>query len=298
MKSIICVFSCICILSFMLSGRGNDEAFAAGDNIQSDPDIVTDYRELDTAIADYSNLFESSITPRQDSSCQDCTQLFIDGKLQLSPEFFTTGTSWEDIPCDAPVNGVLGNDFKRIEVYIYPGATKTDSVTYSVRGRTKVKDNVRDFMGEIRIKKIYHIKFDDDFFDHSYRVIAEYSFREDPAQKGSGEFHGIYGADGYVEEDRPGVILVDDRLYIADGYENRSYVGTWRSYDNPALVKRCMWGDYRLPFRFDFDIGDGEIRVNPKYASPEWDRYMRFEEFETLEPGRLDSPSVYKNPWW
>lgn len=42
---------------------------------------------------------------------------------------------------------------------------------------------------------------------------------------------------------------------------NRSYVGTWQSYKNPATVKRCMWGDNRLPFRFDFDIGAGEIAI-------------------------------------
>ena len=42
---------------------------------------------------------------------------------------------------------------------------------------------------------------------------------------------------------------------------NRSYVGTWQSYKNPTTVKRCMWGDNRLPFRFDFDIGAGEIAI-------------------------------------
>ena len=59
-----------------------------------------------------------------------------------------------------------------------------------------------------------------------------------------------------------------------------------------------MWGDNRLPFRFDFDIGAGEIRVNPKYASPEWDRFLQWKDLDIVEPESGDSRATYKNPWW
>lgn len=64
-----------------------------------------------------------------------------------------------------------------------------------------------------------------------------------------------------------------------DGYNNRNYVGIWLSYKTKA-VKKCILGEYRLPYTFDFDIGDGEMRVNPKYASPEWEQWQS----ETFNP--------------
>lgn len=79
---------------------------------------------------------------------------------------------------------------------------------------------------------------------------------------------------------------------------NRTYVGIWQSYGDPTVVKRCIWGDYRLPFSFDFDIGDGEMGINPKYISPEWESYLQriYTDIENLENGR--PRSTYKNPWW
>lgn len=225
-----------------------------------------DYSALDFDRADYSDAFEIYMTPVEGRLYEDCTKLFIDGKLKLDSQFFYG----DGYSIDAPINGVLGNDFSRIELYTYPDdVVKTDSITFAVRGHTKVKTLVRDFTGEIKIMKIYHIP-DSDYLDY-YIIIAAYSFREAPAQKDCGEFKGIFGAYGYIDNDTPGKILIDDRNSIADGYMNRTYVGTWQSYLDSTVIIRCILGDYRLPFSFDFDIGDGEMRVNPKYASPEWD---------------------------
>lgn len=54
---------------------------------------------------------------------------------------------------------------------------------------------------------------------------------------------------------------------------NRNYVGIWQNYKTKAL-KRCIWGEYRLPYTFDFDIGDEDMHVNPKYNSPEWEQWQ------------------------
>ena len=258
-----------------------------------------DNNALDLDRVDYSDLYETYMTPIEGQLFEDCTQLFIEGKLRLEPDFLKTYSYsyWRD-KIDTPVSGVLGNDFRRIEVYFYPDAVKSDSVTYLVKGRTKVKKNVCDFAGEVRIKKIYHVFERDTDSPDYYKIIADYSLKEDSAQNGSGLFHGIFGAYGYVTEDVPGVIQVDDIDQDGDGYMNRSYVGTWRSYKNPAVVKRCMWGDNRLPFRFDFDIGAGEIRVNPQYASPEWDNFMQCKDLDIVKLESGDSRATYKNPWW
>jgi len=64
-----------------------------------------------------------------------------------------------------------------------------------------------------------------------------------------------------------------DTTYIdADGYANNTFVGVWTQYTTRD-VKKCICGDYRLPYTFDFDKGDGEMYVNPKYRANGWQSY-------------------------
>lgn len=262
-------------------------------NTEEDYDDSPDIKKLD-----YSDDYEASLTQTEGKAYEDCTESFINGELTLDTNFFKTYGLWGENSFDSPVNGVFGDAFKRIEIYTYPDIKKSDSRTYSVRGRTKVQETICDFAGEITIKKIYKYIEEDSLLNDVYVIIAECNLVEDPAQKGSGEYRGIIGAYGYVAEETPGVIQVDDLNAVADGYANRSFVGTWRSCSNPALVKRCIWGDYRLPFSFDFDIGDGEMMINPKYTSPEWEQYRTGEELDIVEPENGNSRACYKNPWW
>lgn len=50
---------------------------------------------------------------------------------------------------------------------------------------------------------------------------------------------------------------------------NRTYMGTWKGY-HAKSAKKCIWGDYRLPFTFDFDCGDGAMIVCDKYVQNGW----------------------------
>lgn len=250
--------------------------------------IVRDSLEWDRA--DYSDFYEIYLTPIEGWLFEDCTQLFIDGKLQFEPTFFSSSEYVEDMWCDGPQIGVRGNDFKRLEVYFYPDMTRTDSVSYSLKGRTKFANNVYDLAGEIKVKRIYHVLDENIDFLNYYVIIADYDFNE----KGGGNLRGILGAYAYVDDDNPNVLRLDDRFFDADGYQNRSFIGIWQSGKCPVIVERCVWGDYRLPFTFDFDIGDGEMRVNPKYASPEWEIY--YYELEDCANGK--EQMKYKNPWW
>ena len=72
-----------------------------------------DNNALDLARIDYSDLYETYMTPIEGQLFEDCTQLFIDGKLRLEPPFLKTYSYWGDYTYDAPANGILGNDFKR-----------------------------------------------------------------------------------------------------------------------------------------------------------------------------------------
>lgn len=247
---------------------------------------------------DYSAIYETNLTPINKEEFKDCTQDLIEGKLELDSLFFNTIIYWEGKTYEYPQNGVRGDDFRRIEVFFYPGATKTDSLTYSLKGRTKIDDNICDIKGTVRIKKIYHCN---EWYADSmdlFMIIADYSFKEDAKKKGSGEYRGIFGATGYISDDAPGIVQVNDLNDVADGYWNRNYVGTWRSYENPELLLRCIWGDYRLPYTFDFDVGDGEMFVNSKYNSPAWERWFSGEEQEIIHWGNDKIIWKYKDAWW
>lgn len=256
--------------------------------------------QLDNHGIDYSSNFESMLSSANGQMTEDCTHLLREGSLRLDPKFFHSYKRWEERQIfEAPANGVIGNDFSRIEVFFYPEAVKIDSLTYSVKGRTKVKKKVHSLDGKITIKKIYRILGSDiDSLEDHYVVIADYILKEDDRQKDSGIYKGVFGAYGYIEESNPKVIRVDDRNDVADGYENRSFVGIWRSYDNPLSVSLCIWGDYRLPFTSDFDIGDGEMIVNPKYLTSEWEAFMHGENFVIKTNENGESYSYYKDPWW
>lgn len=295
---------CICVVSsFDIEAQNNALPKLYHNPLKVEKDALgalyyfIDHNALDLDIIDYSGVYETYLTPIYGQLYEDCTHKLIEGQLQLDSTFFDSYSYWGAQKFAAPANGVLGNDFKRIDVFFYSGASKIDPLSYEVSGRTKVKDYICDFTGEISIKKVYHIFERDIEFPDYYTIIASYKLREDPSQKGSGIFRGIFGAYGYIDDESSDTIKVDN-ISDGDGYQNRNFVGTWQSYNNPSTLKRCMWGDNRLPFRFDFDIGDGEMVVNPKYFSSEWDCFMRNEDIEVEYQENGDSRAKYKNVWW
>lgn len=70
-----------------------------------------DNSALDLGRIDYSDLYETYMTPIEGQLFEDCTQLFIEGKLRLEPAFLKTYRYWGGHTYDAPVDGILGNDF-------------------------------------------------------------------------------------------------------------------------------------------------------------------------------------------
>ncbi len=97
---------------------------------------------LDLKKVDYSDIFEKQMTPMQPQEAEDCTDLIIADSLRLAPNFFATFNHWEDNVYEAPANGIIGDDFKRIEIYIYPNSVKIDSVTYFVKGRILLQTGI------------------------------------------------------------------------------------------------------------------------------------------------------------
>jgi len=190
-------------------------------------------------------------------------------------------------------NGVLGQNYRRIHIHIDKVIVGKSFGTYLVIGKSKVDNKICTFKGTIKLLKI----FPNDSCDNSeYKkcgdLFAEYMFYEDSSQNHSGIFHGITEC-SFFKDSTGKSAYVDESMSGADGYWNRTFVGTWSEYKT-GIVKKCIWGDYRLPFTFDFDCGDGEMMVSGKYKKNGWQTFADGSEFVSNGKGKWK----LKNRWW
>jgi hypothetical protein len=175
--------------------------------------------------------------------------------------------------------GIIGDDYQRLYIKLIH-VVKNESAPneYLVYGRSKVRNNLCDFVGKITIEKIQET--DREWFgvDNVYEgksktqgvLIAHYEFFESKTQKHTGIFSGILMTKWYL--DKTDKMKYDDMNIHSDAYFNNSFVGTWTMY-NSNLKKTCNWADYRVPnVKCDFDIGAGEFSVNEKYIINGWNR--------------------------
>jgi len=174
--------------------------------------------------------------------------------------------------------GFIGDDFQRIEM-IFTSITKADSRFYDVSGMSVVESNVRRFNGTIELTDAreytnMHFGLDNLTNVNGYKeqgiLIGEYKFLEDSSQSKTGIFKGVMTLWWYI--DKYGILKYDKIQWYSDSYVNNQYIGKWTSYKS-GISKTCNWGEYRIPFSGDLDIGTGEFYINPKYYSKGWEDY-------------------------
>jgi len=191
---------------------------------------------------------------------------------------------------DFEQNGIIGLNYKRIRIHISHTKQIDKKLEFTIIGKSNVSGNICDFRGTLKILKVYEITENYDFPGQA-SLFAEYEFYEDHTQKHVGTFKGTFECSILIDHNTK-EIKFDESFKVADGYYNRTYVGVWKSY-NSKTVKKCIWGDYRLPFTFDFDYGDGEMMVNPKYVNNGWKTFNNSSEYEYSE-GKIR----LKKQWW
>lgn len=173
--------------------------------------------------------------------------------------------------------GYIGSDYRRIEVNFksIKKSNKTPNL-YFVEGSTTVFDNTCDFEGTITIAQVREFKNMNYRLDSMYKdagfkaqglVIGRYRFNENASQNHVGIFDGIMTMWWYL--DKFDQINYDDISSHSSSYVNNQYVGTWTEYGK-SKSRVCNWGEIRIPFSGDLDIGAGEFSVNPKYFDKGW----------------------------
>jgi hypothetical protein len=178
--------------------------------------------------------------------------------------------------------GFIGEDFQRIRIY-FTSISKdiTNQENYIIKGLSIVKSNKCDFEGIITVTQVREFetmhygvdnKYEHENFISQGVLIGEYELKENPAQNHSGIFEGLMSMYWYLDKD--GVIHYDKIQWFSDNYKNNQYIGTWKSYEG-ATNKVCNWGEYRIPFSGDLDIGTAEFFLNPKYFKNGWEDFKR-----------------------
>ena len=168
--------------------------------------------------------------------------------------------------------GYIGDSFQRFYIHFISAIQNpTDKLKYFIYGKTRVKENICSFQGEIVIKEArIYVEGDIPPLKQGF-VKGAYEFYENSKQKETGKLVGNFTTNFYIDE--KGNFIYDALIFAADGFNNNQFEGIWTSYKSKE-TRKCNWGDYRIPDSKGLDCGAGEFSVVDKYASNGWIPYI------------------------
>jgi len=176
--------------------------------------------------------------------------------------------------------GYIGDNYRRLRIFFNSVSRSPENKeVYLVKGVSLVGDNKCTFEGTIKLRQVrlfkkLHYGMDDVLKNAGVKaqglLIGEYSFMEENSQSHSGLFSGISTTYWYV--DKNDILHYDWIEWFSDRYRNNQFVGKWTEY-KAKTSKICNWGESRIPFSGDLDIGAGEFSPNSKYAEMGWADY-------------------------
>jgi hypothetical protein len=189
--------------------------------------------------------------------------------------------------------GFIGDNYQRIRIKLISVIKNKDNPSqYFVYGKSMVKDNICEFQGTLIINNVFDFKDPEYNGTRQGKVIGEYLFYENPAQKHVGFFKGVFSSNWYF--DKEGHLKYDDLWGVADDFTNNEFVGTWTNYSG-TLNKVCNWGDNRIPMSDDLDNGAGEFYPNNKYQANGWLTYV---QAYSGRENRDEAQGIEQAEWW
>lgn len=238
--------------------------------------ILSEYFNPDQIDFSQDFLFLETERTEANASLMDVSKYSFDSNI------FCTG--------DFEQNGILGKENQRIKIHISRMEKLDNSLIFHIEGKSNVKGTICKFEGKITILSVYkHMA--DRIYPGQGIIFCQYDFFENKEQEHPGIFRGIFKATIRIDSKNQKIKL-DERLSRGSLYNNRTYVGTWSTYDEKTTQK-CIWGDYRLPFTFDFDCGDYVMTACEKYIKNGWETFSDGSEYDCT-----DTPCKLKNRWW
>lgn len=199
---------------------------------------------------------------------------------------------------DEPL-GYIGKDFQRFYIHFLSAEKDANNpLSYRITGKTMVKDNICSFNGSLNITKTVILPelYNDgisDLFQQGY-LEGSYEFKENENESGSGILKGTFRTNFYI--DNEGKVLYDGlRQTVSDPFNNNQFAGTWTSYKTGA-VKKCNWGDYRIPDAKGLNSGAAEFRPLNATEANGWKSYEDSFSYNDLK--RETAQEEENRKWW
>ncbi|MDL2308283.1 hypothetical protein LJC68_01700 [Bacteroidales bacterium OttesenSCG-928-B11] len=198
--------------------------------------------------------------------------------------------------------GFIGDDFQRFEIhFISVIQNQSNPYEYFAYGKTKVENNICEFQGTITIKnaKLYDnpdwVCCNEDTLMKFGYTKCDVVLYEDKKTKFPGFIKGSLTSNFLI--DLNGMFRYDSYMFVADGFNNNQFVGTWASYKTKS-VKKCNWGDYRIPESGDLDSGAGEFCVDEKYVKNGWENYKLAWQTYPKTQEVIKARQKEQEQWW
>ena len=198
----------------------------------------------------------------------------------------------------APILGFIGDNYQRFHIhFISVIQNPKNPYEYFAYGKTKVKNTICSFQGTIKVieAKLY---IDEEEYFPEYKqgyVTCEVLLFEDNKEKSTGFIKGNLESKFLI--DNKGEFRYDALFYVADGFSNNQFTGTWTSYKS-NIVKKCNWGDCRIPESEALDCGVWYFFVDERYIENGWKTfwlaYNSFKETEEVWKAR----KIEDEKWW
>lgn len=196
----------------------------------------------------------------------------------------------------AEILGFIGDDYQRFFIhFISIIQNPTNPYEYLVYGKSKVKETICSFQGIITIKQSRIYKNGDIPAYKQGFATCEVILYEDKKQPSTGFFKGKLTSNFII--DSKGQFRYDALMFVADGFSNNQFVGSWTSYKTNTS-KKCNWGDYRIPESGNFDIGAGEFSPDDKYLKNGWENYRLAYSYDQDKPESKKARQKEDDQWW
>jgi hypothetical protein len=199
----------------------------------------------------------------------------------------------------AEILGFIGENYQRFYIhFISVIQNPTNPYEYFAYGKTKVKETICSFQGKITIRqaRIYD-NCEIPLYKQGF-VICDIILNEDKKQSSTGYIKGILRSDFLI--DSKGQLRYDAINFVADGFSNNQFVGSWTSYKTNK-IKKCNWGDYRIPeceWINGCDIGAGEFSISDKYLKNGWENYRLAYSIDQDSPESIEARKKENEEWW
>jgi hypothetical protein len=192
--------------------------------------------------------------------------------------------------------GFIGENFQRINIkFISVIQNPNNHLQYMIYGKTRVKGNICDFQGTLTISGAeMYIESDLPPLKQGY-ITGYYSLYEDKDQTHTGFFSGKFKTHFYFNE--KGKLQYDALSWAADGFENNQFEGSWTDYKT-GVIKKCNWGDYRIPDSRKLDTGAAEFGVDQQYYDFGWKYYNLAWGYSLDKPGVKEARERETEKWW